>query len=172
MPIITSLKRLTARLMRIAGLVLALLALAFAGAAAAQEEADLVIVDANGQLVKSYTVDDLAALPQHRIVTGNEFVEGKVTFEGPRVRDVLKDAGITPARKMTFIALNDYAVQIPSAEFAKYDPILALKANGKWLSRRDKGPIWMIYPMDDFPELHDPVFNSRLIWQLARIENR
>lgn len=138
----------------------------------AQEDADLVIVDTDGTTLKAYTVDELAALPQHKIVTGNEFVEGKVTFEGPLVRDVLKDAGLEPGEKLAFVALNDYAVEIPASELEKYDAILALKADGKWLSRRDKGPIWVIYPMDDHPELQDPVFNSRLVWQLARIEKR
>ncbi len=165
-------KRPLASLLRLLGVAFALLILPLAAAAPAREEADLVIVDANGNVVRSYTLDELAALPQHRIVTGNEFVEGKVAFEGPRVRDVLKDAGIRPGKRMTFVAIDDYKVQIPSEELAKYDPILALKADGRWLSRRTKGPIWMIYPMDDFPELQDPVFNSRLIWQLARIENR
>jgi hypothetical protein len=30
----------------------------------------------------------------------------------------------------------------------------------------------VIYPMSDHIELRDPVFNSRLIWQLVKLEYR
>jgi hypothetical protein len=50
--------------------------------------------------------------------------------------------------------------------------ILALSMDGRELSLRDKGPIWIVYPRDDHKELHDPVFNSRWIWQLDRLELR
>ena len=42
--------------------------------------------------------------------------------------------------------------------------------NGKRLSLRDKGPIWVIYPMTDNKELQDPAYNQRLVWQLVKIE--
>jgi hypothetical protein len=42
--------------------------------------------------------------------------------------------------------------------------------DGVPLSKRDKGPIWMIYPMSDHEELRDPVYNSRLIWQVVKLE--
>ncbi len=50
--------------------------------------------------------------------------------------------------------------------------ILALRTNGARLTIRDKGPIWLMYPLDDHAELRDPVYNSRLIWQLTTMELR
>ena len=50
--------------------------------------------------------------------------------------------------------------------------ILAMQADGTRLSIRDKGPIWLMYPVDDFPELQDPKYNLRLIWQLTVMELR
>ena len=47
-----------------------------------------------------------------------------------------------------------------------------MTANGERLSRRDKGPIWLIYPLDDHEELKDPVYTIRLIWQLTAMELR
>ena len=43
-----------------------------------------------------FTLDDLAALPQTTIVTENEFSDGKVTYVGPLVRDVLEFKGYVP----------------------------------------------------------------------------
>jgi hypothetical protein len=45
-----------------------------------------------------------------------------------------------------------------------------MQANGKRLSLRDKGPIWLIYPLDDHAELQDPYYTIRLVWQLTKME--
>ncbi len=34
---------------------------------------------------------------------------------------------------------------------------------------REKGPVWVIYPMDDNPELRNDLYNDRLVWQLKEI---
>ena len=51
------------------------------------------------------------------------------------------------------IAANDYFVDIPTQDFRDYDAILAMEADGKQLSRRDKGPLWLMYPISDHAEL-------------------
>jgi hypothetical protein len=45
-----------------------------------------------------------------------------------------------------------------------------MEADGKKLSRRDKGPLWLMYPISDNAELADPRYIHRLIWQVIRIE--
>ncbi len=52
----------------------------------------------------------------------------------------------------------------------EYDVIFAMSQNGERLSIRDKGPIWVIYPMTDNDELQDRVYNDRLIWQLVKVD--
>jgi len=42
--------------------------------------------------------------------------------------------------------------------------------DGEPLSVRDKGPIWIVYPRDEFPELATPEVNSRWIWQLVTLD--
>ena len=69
-----------------------------------------------------------------------------------------------------FIAANDYFVEIPTEDFRRYDVILAMEADGAPLARRDKGPIWLMYPISDHEELGDPIYIHRLIWQVVRIE--
>ncbi len=122
--------------------------------------------------VHEFTMAQLQALPQTEIRTANEFIDGARLFRGPTVLSVLRASGASNAGTVRMIALNDYEIQVDTREFRKYDPILALTMDGQPLSVRDKGPIWMIYPMSDYPELRDPVFNSRLIWQLTRMEFR
>ena len=116
------------------------------------------------------SLDDLAALPQVTVKTENEFSDGTVTYKGPLVRDVLAKLGLDKLDQVRFIAANDYYVDIPTDDFVKYDAILAMEANGEKLSRREKGPLWLMYPISDHAELKDPIYLRRLIWQVVRIE--
>jgi len=116
-----------------------------------------------------WTRDDLAALPQKQVQTATEWTDGRPVFEGPLARDVIAGAKGYAEKFVKAIAVNDYSVEIPLSDFEQYDVILALSMNGRELSLRDKGPIWIVYPRDSHPELHDPAFNSRWIWQLDRL---
>ncbi len=140
----------------------------FSGVVAAQV---VLTVEREGapETARSFTLAELQAMPQSEIRTANEFIDGVRSFRGPRVSYLLRICNADGAASVRMIALNDYEVEIQVSEFDKYQPILALTMDGKELSVRDKGPIWVIYPMSDFSELRDPVFNSRLIWQLDRI---
>jgi hypothetical protein len=115
---------------------------------------------------------DLLALPQVTIRTRTEFTDGVVEFVGPLARDAVATIKTGSATSAHLLAANDYAIDVPLSDFTKYDVILAMRANGERLSRRDKGPIWVMYPLDDHAELQDPVYNIRLIWQLTEIELR
>ena len=115
---------------------------------------------------------DLLALPQVTIRTRTEFTDGVVEFIGPLARDAVAFVATGTAANIHLVAANDYAIDIPLSDIADYDVILAMQANGERLTMRDKGPIWLMYPLDDHEEMQDPVFNNRLIWQLTTMELR
>jgi len=124
----------------------------------------------NGADEVAYTLDQVREMPRVTIVTDTEFTDGSVEYRGPLVRDVLKDLGMGDAETVRFTAANDYFVDIPTSDFRDYDVILATEADGVALSRRTKGPLWLMYPIADFPELRDRIYNNRLIWQVVKIE--
>ena len=124
----------------------------------------------NGGSEVSFTRKELAELEQHEITTSTEFTDGASTFRGPRAFEVVDMIGHAGATRLRMIAANEFSVELDIAELKRFGAILALEMDGKRLTMRDKGPIWMIYPMDDYDELQDPFYNSRLIWQLERIE--
>ncbi|MEM9196773.1 MAG: hypothetical protein AAGD12_02875 [Pseudomonadota bacterium] len=123
-----------------------------------------------GRQTITLTRAELMELPQATVRTSNEFVDGTKEFVGPLARDVVAIIGHRASTKAKMTAINDYSVTIDLSEFNRYDVILAMSMDGALLSPRDKGPIWLIYPMGDHPELQDPIYNNRLIWQLVRIE--
>jgi hypothetical protein len=68
------------------------------------------------------------------------------------------------------VALNDYSASIPFADAADLDTILATRANGKLLSVREKGPLFLIYPFDLDKRLFNEKDFSRSVWQIGTIE--
>jgi len=130
----------------------------------------LTVLQITGSREQVFTLEDLRNLNQVEILTANEFVDGQKLFRGPLARDVLTAMDIQVSAGIKLTAANDYQVEIPVRELFDYNVILALEIDGKPLSLRDKGPIWVIYPMSDHAELRDPVFNSHLVWQLIKME--
>ncbi len=118
----------------------------------------------------TYSMDDLRALKQTSIVTTNEFVEGPTEFTGPLLRDVVASVAETDDSQLILTALNDYQVDMPIADSQDYDVIVALERDGEPMSVRENGPLWIIYPMSDHPELNEAVYSGRLVWQLKQID--
>ena len=160
------------RAMRFAGLALLFSAALMSRPAVADEHSATALTLSRGPGAQTLelTLENLAALPQTTVVTENEFSNGLVAYRGPLARDVLNQLSLMEFESVRFIAANDYFVEIPTEDFRRYDVILAMEADGAPLARRDKGPIWLMYPISDQEELGDPIYIHRLIWQVVRIE--
>ncbi|NIX75664.1 molybdopterin-dependent oxidoreductase [Microvirga terricola] len=110
----------------------------------------------------------LEALGMVTVETTTPWYNGAVKFEGVPIATLLKHVGADGQRAI-FVALNDYSSEIPVEDFAKYNVILALKRNGEYMPVRDKGPLFVIYPFDNHPELKSQTFYGRSVWQVAKI---
>ncbi len=125
----------------------------------------LTIHGPNGQL--GYTRTTLALQGMVEIKTTTPWTEGEVTFRGVLAHDVFKTAKIDSGA-VHAIALNDYKVEIPVADFEKYGVLLAMEMNGSELTVREKGPIWIIYP-DSTSDHTSATLRSRMVWQLKEL---
>lgn len=119
---------------------------------------------------KEFSRTELTQMQQTSYQTTTEWTDGAPTFSGPLAREVIAAVGVGEATMAVLTAANDYSIEVPIEELLKYDVILATSVDGKRLSLRDKGPIWVMYPRDQHKELQDPAFNGRMIWQMVRIE--
>jgi hypothetical protein len=104
-----------------------------------------------------------------RLKTTTAWTEGRPVFEGVLVRDLLNLVGAS-GDKVTVVALNDYKVDIPMSDFKNYPVILAYRMDGQALRIKDKGPLWIIYPADDFPELNNKQTQNKWVWQVKEIQ--
>lgn len=125
----------------------------------------------NGDNIMRYDRPMLEALGLRDIVTETPWTDGPATFTGVLARDLLANVGAT-GTTIFAIALNDYGVEIPITDFETFDVILALRKDGEYLTVRDRGPLWVIYPWSDFTDLQNELYYSRSIWQLRTLDVR
>jgi hypothetical protein len=109
--------------------------------------------------------ETLATFGVNTLQTSTPWTDGQPVFEGVLMRDLLKRVG-AKGETITVVALNDYKVILPVADFEKYPVLLAYKMNGEVLKVRDKGPLWIIYPQDDYSELKDQSVHRKWAWQI------
>lgn len=158
--------------------VFPLFLMVFASAAAAQslpEPQGPVILEVTGQVAASHDGAarfDLAmieGLEQHVVDVETPWHEGPQQFTGPRIVDLMAAVGAQGA-ELRFVAINDYAANMPWEDIETYDVILATRQNGGTMSVRDKGPLFVIYPFNDVPDLRNEVFYGRSVWQVKEIQ--
>lgn len=161
---------------------LALPALALGQPAAAQQAAALpaptgpVLLTVKGRIARTNAPGEarldremLAALPQGRFTGETPWTKDSVTFTGPlgsAMLDLVGAGGTT----MKVVALNDYASDVPVADFRQHAVILATHRDGNPMAVRDRGPLWIIYPMDRDASLRNAVVYARSVWQIRDIE--
>ncbi|MCZ6663777.1 MAG: oxidoreductase [Gammaproteobacteria bacterium] len=102
------------------------------------------------------------------LTTQTPWTDGHPVFRGVLARDLLAVVG-AEGQAITAVALNDYEYTIPAAELEKYPLKLAMEMNGEVMTPRDHGPIWIVYPRDDYPELDTQETDHRMVWQVREL---
>lgn len=111
----------------------------------------------------------LDALEQRTTMTETPWFDGPQSFSGPTLAELLEHVGAQGAN-LRIIALNDYAADMPVQDTQDAPVILASRHNGDVMSVRDKGPLFVIYPFSEMPQLNNEVYFSRSVWQVKAIE--
>lgn len=117
-----------------------------------QAQFDMAMLEALGK-ASFKTKSEVSAVPQ--------------LFEGVPLRAVLDRVG-AKGKTMKMSALNDYVSNIPFEDL-QFEPILATRVDGRVLTVRDKGPLWLVYPRDSYKALDDARYDSRWVWQLNKL---
>lgn len=113
----------------------------------------------------------LEGLGLRELTTWTPWTNGEPEFKGVLARHLMS-ALDARGSEVVCTALNDYRTEIPADDFDSYDVLLATRMNGEPLEIRDKGPIWVVYPWSDHPELDDKVTRRKSVWQLNHLHVR
>lgn len=136
-----------------------------------------VLLTISGLINKTNSSDEalfdlpmLQSLSPYHLETHTLITDGLQRFDGVLMRDVLEAVAIDKSATMVLAtALNDYQVKIPLSDFYAYDVILATHMNEEALRPIEKGPLWIVYPRDQFRKLQDIRFDYKWVWQLTKI---
>jgi len=112
--------------------------------------------------------DMLEALGVSEMSLETPWTEGRQTFGGVLGSKVLDAVGAR-GQRLIARAINDYEVEIPLADLRRYPVLFAMKQNNNYMKVRNKGPIWIIYPRETYPELDNEETKQKWVWQLKSI---
>ncbi|MGY3892723.1 hypothetical protein [Aeromonas enterica] len=144
--------------------------LLWAGTLWAVEPTSLLVLK-NGEHEYPISRAELDALPQIEFSTTTPWSDGLHTYRGPLLTSLLKNHGIQ-SQKMMLIALDEYSQPLDLEKFKGVDVILATSEDGRLLSRRSRGYVWVMLPLSRYPELDHTDTHALMVWQLTRIESQ
>jgi len=117
-----------------------------------------------------FDIVGLESLGTVRYTSKNKWNSKPISYEGVLGSVFLAAVGLPQgATRLKLRALNDYVAYVPIEDFFRWPVMLALKLDGAYMSVRNKGPIWVVYPNHIDPELGSAAFQGKWIWQLAEI---
>jgi len=128
-----------------------------------------LIEERNRGEMAEFDLDGLEALGLDTIETATPWHPETLRYQGVGTKRFVEAVKARGA-EMRAIALNDYAVTVPFADLLGTGAMLATRVGGEPLRVRDKGPIWLIYPWSQRPELDTRVHHTRSIWQIRRLQ--
>ncbi|GHB19346.1 oxidoreductase [Salinicola rhizosphaerae] len=130
----------------------------------------LTLFDTHDRVIDTLTLADLEALPGHQVrgpIPDNDYPES--TWYGVSIRALLEHEHLLRPHSMVAAALNDYSETIPDADLTRYDPIIAYRRDGDFIPFGEYGPLIVMYPYGEHPELHTRTYYNRTVWQLSEL---
>lgn len=111
----------------------------------------------------------LESLPRTEFSTDTPWADGVQRFAGVRLSDLFEYIGAAPTG---FIAegLDDYKFTVEELDVQNYPTIIAYEHNGNAMSVRKLGPLRIMFPFDDHPELLTPINEASAVWQLIKMD--
>lgn len=121
---------------------------------------------------REITLDEaaLAALPQVEFETATPWTLGTHRYRGPTLKSVLAQQQVDSASAIDVAALNGYQQRVDLSLFAKVPLTLVRDQDDKPLTRRNKGPLWLLVPLSAHPDMDVSAIHNNMVWQVIRIE--
>jgi len=114
---------------------------------------------------------DLASLTKLKAVTfttDQPWTNEPLEYTGVRINTLLQHIG---ANSDEFIAMasNDYQFTLSDIDFDKYPIIVAYQIDGEYVDARQLGPLLIVFPFNDHPELLTERNKAASVWQLTEM---
>ncbi len=115
-----------------------------------------------------FDLASLANLETTTFTTKQPWTEDAREYTGVRISTLLDHVG---AKSYEFEALasNEYQFILNNIDFEKYPILIAYKLDGEFLDTRKLGPLLIVFPFDDYPELLTEKNKAASVWQLIEM---
>ncbi|CAK4074978.1 hypothetical protein [Vibrio sp. 16] len=110
----------------------------------------------------------LQALDIQSIKTSNHVVSQAVEYRGPTIKSLLDYVG-AKGTHVRITAWDDYVVRIAVSDIEKYGVLLATHEAGNKMTLDDKGPLFVVFPFSEYPELRNDFYYSLSAWQVKEV---
>lgn len=128
--------------------------------AEAQRRQGAWTLQVGGQVTRSIELsaarlDELATTEFSTVtVTEAEDHSTRVHYRGVPVRRLLELAGADPsATTATFVCFDSFRATLPIDDLRAYPSMIAVEANGAPIPRTEGGPLFLVHPVSDHPDL-------------------
>ena len=91
-----------------------------------------------------FSHDELASLPQTTITAHAKTWPAPIVVTGPTLQTVLRAAGAASNKKISFVALDGYTVDLDAASEQLETWIVGISVNSRPLGIGGRGPVWML----------------------------
>ena len=115
-----------------------------------------------------FDIDMIHAMPVNSITTTTEWYDGPAEFVGVNMNYLMELVGAS-GNDLDASATDGYKVLIPLQDTIDYPMVLAYEAYGEELLANRRGPLWIMYPFDDFPDTQTDEYTERAIWQVVEL---
>ncbi len=115
-----------------------------------------------------FDLEMLQKLGATQIKTKAPWIKGTAVFEGVLLSDLLDVVG---AKSSDFkaTALDKYKFDFAGLDYKAYPVIVAWSKNGEKLNVRTLGPLKIMMPFSDYPEIDNDAYHNAAVFQLIEI---
>ncbi len=111
----------------------------------------------------------LQSLGATEFETATPWADEPEVFTGVRITTLMDSLGAS-GKSFHAVALDKYKVDFAGIDYTKYPAIIAWQVNGESLTVRTLGPLRVIFPYSDYPEIDIARYHNVAIWQLLQLE--
>lgn len=117
-----------------------------------------------------FTLSELQALTQTELTTSHPWSKQAQQYRGIDLTALLELLFVKQQIKsLSLEGLNGFVMALEWSQINGYSPMLAWQENGQIMSRRNKGPLWLMLPFDQVSPIKQADFIHYMVWQLRSI---
>ncbi|MBO0202569.1 oxidoreductase [Vibrio sp. Vb1166] len=134
--------------------------------------ANTIVFSSSQQPSVILELEEIQALPTTSYTMTLPWLPASSEFLGVKLSTLLTHVYGNVPEQVDISSLNDYHSTLSRQDILRYQPILAYQQDQNYIKVRNKGPFWVIYPLNLYPELNYNKYHAQMVWQVNEIKEK